>query len=231
MTSACDRRGYGSPLVLLHGFTDSWEVWRPIRAALERHHDVLALALPGHAGAAPTSPGFVPTMDRVAEILERELDGAGIGRAHIVGNSLGGWHAFELAARGRARSVVALAPAGGWQPGGRDEARIDLFFRLTDDPEACPLTLDYLSVMRRGGFAELGPIDCPTRIAWSARDRVIRWPRCYERFPALIPDADYVEMPGVGHLPMVENPGLTASVILEFTRQVDGGTEALEVAA
>ena len=34
--------------------------------------------------------------------------------AHIVGNSLGGWVAFELERRGRARTVTGIAPAGGW---------------------------------------------------------------------------------------------------------------------
>ena len=42
------------------------------------------------------------------------MDEAGIGRAHLVGNSLGGFVALQLAARGRAESVVALAPARGW---------------------------------------------------------------------------------------------------------------------
>ena len=40
------------------------------------------------------------------------MDAAGIARAHLVGNSLGGWIAAELAPRGRARSVVAISPAG-----------------------------------------------------------------------------------------------------------------------
>jgi pimeloyl-ACP methyl ester carboxylesterase len=42
------------------------------------------------------------------------MDEAGFETAHLVGNSLGGFVALELAARGRAKSVVALAPAGGW---------------------------------------------------------------------------------------------------------------------
>lgn len=46
--------------------------------------------------------------------------GEGFEKAHIVGNSLGGLVALQLAARGRAASVVALAPAGGWAEG--DEA-------------------------------------------------------------------------------------------------------------
>ncbi len=45
------------------------------------------------------------------------MDEAGFETAHIVGNSLGGFLALKLAERGRARSVVALAPAGGWADG------------------------------------------------------------------------------------------------------------------
>ena len=45
------------------------------------------------------------------------MDEAGFETAHIAGNSLGGYVALQLAARGRARSVVALAPAGGWAEG------------------------------------------------------------------------------------------------------------------
>lgn len=52
------------------------------------------------------------------------MDAAGFARAHLVGNSLGGWIALELAKRGRATSVVAFSPAGGWQPGSREEKRV-----------------------------------------------------------------------------------------------------------
>ena len=45
------------------------------------------------------------------------MDEAGFESAHLVGNSLGGYVALQLAARGRARTVVALAPAGGWASG------------------------------------------------------------------------------------------------------------------
>jgi len=42
------------------------------------------------------------------------MDELGWKTAHIVGNSLGGWVAFELERRGRARTVTGIAPAGGW---------------------------------------------------------------------------------------------------------------------
>ncbi len=46
--------------------------------------------------------------------MERRLDALGWDTAHIVGNSLGGWVAFELERRGRARTLTAISPAGGW---------------------------------------------------------------------------------------------------------------------
>src|SRR6185295_16417489 len=74
--------------------------------------DVLAPTLLGHAGG-PRLEGDV-TASAVPDAVERAMDAAGFETAHIVGNSLGGFVALQLAARGRARTVVALAPAGGW---------------------------------------------------------------------------------------------------------------------
>ncbi len=118
------RGGRGSPLVCLHGFTDTWRTWELVLPALERHHDVLAPTLPGHAGGPPITGAVTATM--LAEAVERAMDDAGFETAHIAGNSLGGHVALQLAARGRAESVVALAPAGGWAAG-------DLSFRATLD--------------------------------------------------------------------------------------------------
>jgi pimeloyl-ACP methyl ester carboxylesterase len=79
--------------------------------ALERRHDVLAPTLAGHAGGPP-----LPDVGEavLADAVERAMDEAGFETAHVVGNSLGGYVALQLAARGRARTVVAFAPAGGW---------------------------------------------------------------------------------------------------------------------
>jgi pimeloyl-ACP methyl ester carboxylesterase len=106
------RGGQGPPLVLLHGFTDTWRVWELVLPALERHHDVLALTLPGHAGGPPL--GRDASAAGVVDAVERAMDDAGLQTAHVAGNSMGGFAALQLAARGRARTVVAFAPAGGW---------------------------------------------------------------------------------------------------------------------
>lgn len=110
--TASHRGGTGTPLVCLHGFTDTWRTWELVLPGLEREHDVLALTLAGHAGG-PAIDGEV-TDTALADAVERTMDEAGFETAHIAGNSLGGYLALQLAARGRARTVVALAPAGGW---------------------------------------------------------------------------------------------------------------------
>jgi pimeloyl-ACP methyl ester carboxylesterase len=109
------RGGTGSPLLCLHGFMDTWRIWELVLPMLERQHDVLALTLPGHAGG-PSIRGPVTT-DAFVDAVERSMDAARLELTHLVGNSLGGYVAFQLAARGRAASVVAFAPAGGWAPG------------------------------------------------------------------------------------------------------------------
>jgi pimeloyl-ACP methyl ester carboxylesterase len=106
------RGGSGSPLVCLHGFTDTWRSWELVLPELERHHDVLAPTLLGHAGGPPLEGEVSHSL--LADGIERAMDDVGFETAHLVGNSLGGYVALQLAARGRAKSVVALAPAGGW---------------------------------------------------------------------------------------------------------------------
>ena len=113
--TASHRAGSGAPLVLLHGFTDTWRTWELVMPTLAGHHDVLAPTLVGHTGG-PRLRGAA-THDLMADEVERAMDAAGFATAHLVGNSLGGYVALQLAARGRAESVVAFAPAGGWTPG------------------------------------------------------------------------------------------------------------------
>lgn len=67
----------------------------------------------GHHGGPEAGTWFLSS-ELLADHVERQLDELGWDTAHIVGNSLGGWVAFELERRGRARTLTGIAPAGGW---------------------------------------------------------------------------------------------------------------------
>jgi pimeloyl-ACP methyl ester carboxylesterase len=123
------RAGEGEPVVLLHGFTGHWRHWRPVLADLVARYEVIAPTLSGHAGGPPYPSGKgLDKLSDAGDSLEQHLDELGVGTAHFVGNSMGGSLAIELAKRGRARSVVAFSPGGGWEPGGPEPERIARFF-------------------------------------------------------------------------------------------------------
>lgn len=106
-----DRRGTGeAPLVLLHGIGSTKDDFTTVRPLLEEHFDVLAADLPGHGSSLKLSRR--PTVSALADAVEADLDALQVGRVHVLGNSLGGRIALELAARGRALSVVAISPSG-----------------------------------------------------------------------------------------------------------------------
>jgi pimeloyl-ACP methyl ester carboxylesterase len=106
------RGGFGAPLVLIHGIGHTWRGWKPMIPLLEERFDVLAVDLPGFGHSDPFPPGVDSTPEALADAVEDEMGRAGFDRAHIAGNSLGGWIALELARRGRAETVTALSPAG-----------------------------------------------------------------------------------------------------------------------
>jgi pimeloyl-ACP methyl ester carboxylesterase len=116
-------------MVLLHGFTNDWRSWRPVLPLLEPHYRVFAPTLAGHLGAADLPTGTAMSIRALADAVERQLDAQGIEKAHFVGNSQGGWSSLELAARGRALSVVALCPAGGWEPQSPEERAVVRIFK------------------------------------------------------------------------------------------------------
>ncbi len=133
------RGGSGEPLLLIHGAFCTWRAWEELLPELESSYEVLAPTLLGHLDGDRFPAGVAVGIEALADGLERELDAAGWETAHIAGNSLGGLLALELAQRGRARSVVALAP-GGDRPGTRyGERRIAAIFTVTHAVARCLL--------------------------------------------------------------------------------------------
>jgi pimeloyl-ACP methyl ester carboxylesterase len=107
-----ERRGSGTPLVLLHGIAHRWQAWEPVLDELAEHHDVIAVDLPGFGLSPAPDGGWPDSVPGLAALLGSYLASLGVDRPHLAGNSLGGALAIELAAAGRARSVTALSPLG-----------------------------------------------------------------------------------------------------------------------
>jgi pimeloyl-ACP methyl ester carboxylesterase len=63
---------------------------------------------------------------------------------------------------------------------------------------------------------DLGGIECPVRIVWGSRD-ILLLPRQADRFVREIPNAELVQLPGLGHAPMSDDQDAVADSILEFT--------------
>jgi len=88
--------GDGPPLVLLHGTGGHIEAYARNIAALARHHRVIAIDMLGHGWT--DAPARAYTLDAYAEHLDAVLDALEVHRAHLSGESLGGWLAAWYAA-------------------------------------------------------------------------------------------------------------------------------------
>jgi pimeloyl-ACP methyl ester carboxylesterase len=106
------RRGSGEPLVLIHPLGAELIVWEPVMERLARERDVIAVDLPGFGLSPPLDR--TPTPEMLAGTVAALMDELDLPRAHVAGNSLGGWVALELAKAGRALSVAGLCTAGLW---------------------------------------------------------------------------------------------------------------------
>ena len=110
--------GEASPLILLHGFSDSADTWRPMmRLLAERDRAALALDLPGFGRAARLARDrpIMPQLDRfVSAAVEHAAAGSPTGAAVLAGNSLGGCAALRAAQRRElpVEGVIPIAPAG-----------------------------------------------------------------------------------------------------------------------
>jgi pimeloyl-ACP methyl ester carboxylesterase len=249
MAIAYSRTGAGPPLILIHGLGGSRLIWEPVLDQLAAERDVIAVDLPGFGESAELPDGVAPSPANLAAAIAElclELD---LDRYHLVGNSLGGWVALELAKTPRAASVCAISPAGLWRAalGPRrinshaiahrlrslfqlllaSRAVRARFLRTTvghpellSAAEGKALVRAWLDApgydaanaeMRAHVFERPEEVQVPATVAWGTLDRLVAPPR-RQRMP---PQAVYLELAGVGHIPTWDDPDLIARLILD----------------
>ena len=94
-------------------------------AAVQPSSGVHATRWPGHRSGPPVQRCPADTVSDLVDAAERYLDERGLERPHLAGLSVGGWMAIELARRGRAATVCALAPAGFWSAGDSAQTQVN----------------------------------------------------------------------------------------------------------
>ncbi|WP_182376763.1 alpha/beta hydrolase [Nocardioides sp. WS12] len=85
-----------------------------------------------------------------------------------------------------------------------------------DDLLGCTVIADILGTPEE--IAPMDPLPCPITLAWSEHDAVLPVAVNGQVAQKRLPEARFTVLPGVGHVPMIDNPGLVAEAILESTR-------------
>ena len=222
------RGGSGPPLVFLHG-ASGHTGWLPFLAELAGRFDVLAPEHPGFG--ASDDP---PWLDRVSDLAYFHLDlmkALGLDRVHLIGTSLGGWIAAELAIRDTRRlASLTLVGAVGITAEGRpiddvfrmtpeenarrfyhDPARVDARIAALACADARTMARSRAIVTRLGYPCFESPdlakwlhrIDVPTLLIWGEHDRLVP-PAFGEAYRKLVPHAELRVLPRAGHAPFEE---------------------------
>jgi len=106
-----------APVVMLvHGYGDSFLTWEPWIDRLKSKFRVITIDLAGH-GLTRTPPDYVPDMDKFADQVDALAERLDLPPFAIVGNSMGGGVAWQVASRYPARvRALVLVDAAGWPP-------------------------------------------------------------------------------------------------------------------
>ena len=151
--------GSGEPLLLIHGMGSASTAWKLIQDELAQSFKVVTVDLPGH-GNTPLVQGAPMDPHSLAIAVLHEMSELGFERFHLVGNSLGGWVALEIAssAPNRVMTVTGLAPAGLWlNPYNvRYPATALARFLARSTSKFAPTALHFEAV-RKLGFSDVSP--------------------------------------------------------------------------
>lgn len=240
------RGGAGAPLLFLHGARGA-SAWLPFMEMLAERFDVIVPEHPGFGGSE--TPAW---LDNVGDLAYFYLDFCkelGLDGIHLVGNSLGGWIAAELAVRDchPLRSLTLVSPAGihvkgvskgdifMWSP---EETTRKIFHdtALAEKMLGMPLSEaeQFTQIRNRQTMAKLSwqprlynpdlykwlhRISVPTLVVWGDDDKVI--PPAYgPAFAELIPRSKLEIIAKCGHLPHVERTGEFVGKVVTFIEGV-----------
>jgi len=96
---------------------------------------------------------------------------------------------------------------------------------VLEDAHGCTVLDALLRAGRRDGQIEaLTDVDCPIRVVWGRRDRVIPYARHGRPLLRRLPGVEQVSLPGAGHVPMYDAPVLLRGLVLELAGGVDAST-------
>lgn len=221
--------GAGEPLVLIHGLSGSGRWWHYNLEALAAHFHVFVIDLIGFGA----SRGQRFELERASSYLAEWLRQRAIAPARIVGHSMGGYIAADLAADypDLVEQLVLVDPAlllkGGLLPRAVGLVRaiptLPLNFMpvlVYDALRAGPLTLASAITQLLGG--DLGPklarIEAPTLIIWGEYDTLVP-PELAKPLAQALPSIERAEViRGAGHNPMWDRPKEFNRIVLEFLR-------------
>ncbi|MBO0781649.1 MAG: alpha/beta hydrolase [Ktedonobacteraceae bacterium] len=234
-------------LIYLHG-TYLGNLWLDYHRALARQFHLFAPDIPGFG--LSKRPDWMRDVSDYVLYLRDLLDTLHLEKVYVVGHSLGGWMAAELAVWYPERvSKLVLSNAAGIRVKGSPIG--DMFamnpLELTttcfeDMAAAQPLMPEevneeyLLSIYRQGTTLatlawnpsydpklerRLARVSCPTLIIWGANDRLI--PSVYgEAFQRNIAGSRLVMLQGTGHMPMFEQCEQWSTAIAAFLTESEG---------
>lgn len=242
----CLRKGVGAPLLFLHGARGGG-AWAPFMEKLSEHYDVIAPEHPGFG--ASDDPRWLDSISDVAYFYLDFMAALDLRGVHVVGNSLGGWLALEIAVRSieRLASLCLLAPAGLFLPGkppadvflwSAETLAKNLFVNpdlvaatlaMKPTPEQQRAQLKNLATVAKLGWNPrfhnpdlrkwLHRVTIPTLVMWGREDRIN--PVDYAAtFEELIPNSRTSIIPECGHLPHIEKLPVFIEQMTGFTREI-----------